>query len=87
MGSGPAEEAHGSAGLEAFIRWLAAGSPDFQITILELLAGDEIAVDEVRFTGTHKGAIHGIPPTDRSVGLQLMGTLRIEDGRVTEHRV
>ena len=87
VGPGPAGEAHGPAGLEAFINWLDAGFPDFQITILELLASDEIVMDEVRFTGTHKGAINGIPPTDRTVRLQLMGKLRIEDGYVTEHRV
>ncbi len=87
VGPGPAGEAHGPAGLEAFIKWLDAGFPDFQITILELLASDDIVMDEVRFTGTHKGAINGLPPTDRTVGLQLMGTLRIEDGHVKEHRV
>lgn len=87
VGSGPAGEAHGPAGLEAFIKWLNAGFPDFQITILELIASDEIVMDEVRFTGTHKGAINGLPPTDRTVGLQLMGKFRIEDEHVTEHRV
>lgn len=42
VGPGPAGEAHGPAGLEAFIKWLNAGFPDFQITILELIASDEI---------------------------------------------
>ena len=87
VGPGPAGEAHGPAGLEAFIRWLDGGFPDFRITILELLASDELVMDEVRFTGTQTGALDGLPPTDRTVGLRLMGTLHIEDGYVTEHRV
>ena len=54
VGLGPAGEAHGPAGLEAFTKWLDAGFPDVQITILELLASDAVVMDEVRFTGTIK---------------------------------
>lgn len=80
-------EAHGREGLEAFIRWLDGGFPDFQLTITDLLASEEIVMDEVMFTGTHDGNLGGLPPTGRKIGIKLMTKIRIEDGRVQEQRV
>lgn len=84
---GPKGEAHGPEGLEAFIRWLDGGFPDFQLTIVDLLASEDTVMDEVMFTGTHDGPLGGLPPTRRKVGIKLMTKIRIEDGKVQEQRV
>lgn len=87
VAGGPKGEAHGPEGLEAFIRWLDAGFPDFQITISNLLASEETVMDEVMFTGTHEGNLNGLPPTGRSVGIRIMTKIRIEEGKVQQQRV
>lgn len=84
---GPKGEAHGPEGLEAFIRWLDGGFPDFQLTIIDLLASEDMVMDEVMFTGTHDGPLGGLPPTGRKVGIKIMSKIRVEDGKVQEQRV
>lgn len=84
---GPEGEVHGPDGLEAFIRGVTDGFPDFEVTILDLLSGDGIVMYEARVTMTHEGEFDGIPPTGRTVDLREMAKFRIEDGAVEEHRV
>ena len=79
---GPRGEAHGPEGLEAFIRWFDRGFPDFQITIIGLLAGEETVMGEVVFTGTHDGSLGGLPPTGRTIGIKLMTKIRVEEDEV-----
>src|SRR6185503_1261686 len=45
------------------------GMPDYQTTIVDLIAeGDKVAA-RVRITGTHTGDFYGIPPTGRHIDL------------------
>lgn len=87
VGSGPEGEAHGAEGLEAFITWLRTGFPDLEVTTIELLAGEDVVMDEVLVTGTHRGWLGGIPPTGRRIEVPMMTRLRIEDAKIQEHRV
>lgn len=84
---GPEGEAHGTDGLESFLKWLRAGFPDFQVTIIDLLTSENLAMDVVKFTGTNTGELNGLPPTRRRVELLLMTKLVIENGEIEEHRV
>lgn len=84
---GPKGEAHGPEGLEAFIRWLDTGFSDFQITITDLLASEDLVMDEVMFTGTHDGNLNGLPPTGRKIGIKIMTKICLKDGKVQEQRV
>lgn len=87
VGSGPKGQAHGPEGLEAFIRRLDSGFPDFQITILDMLVSGETIMDEVAFTGTHTGELGGLPPTNRTVEIKIMSKILVENGKVQEQRV
>ena len=55
-----------------------------QISIEEIVANGDIAMAEVRITGTHEGEFKGLPPTDRSVEIRGMGKFLITDGTVEE---
>jgi steroid delta-isomerase-like uncharacterized protein len=83
---GPAGEAHGREGLRRFMELLTTAFPDFEVSVLDLLAGETVAMYEVRLTMTHEGPLGAVPPTGRRVDVRGASVLRIEDGVVTEHR-
>ena len=84
--AGPKGEAHGRDGLRQFMELIATGFPDFEITILDMLAEDHLVMYEIRITMTHDGPLGGIPPTGRRVGVQGASVLRLDDGTIDEHR-
>jgi steroid delta-isomerase-like uncharacterized protein len=79
-------EVRGHDGLEAFIREIKTGFPDFQVEIINLLASDSLVMDEAKFTMTHEGEFNDIPPTGREVEFRGMAINHIEDGKLQEHR-
>ncbi len=74
-------------GLAAFKELVAgyfAAFPDFNETTEDVFAvGDRVA-RRVRFTGTHAGAMMGIPPTGKRVSVTSISIFRIADGKVAE---
>lgn len=84
---GPSGEVHGPDGLETFVRSVVAGFPDFHVAVDDVLADDELVMYAGTLSMTHEGTFYWIPPTGRSAEVQYMGRLRVEDGKVSEHRV
>ena len=84
---GPEREVHGPEGLEAFIREVVTAFPEFQVTIIDMLAGDDLVMCEAEMTMTQEGEFGGIPPTGKKVENREMSVFRIMDGKVHEHRV
>lgn len=78
---------HGRDELEAFMRGVVAGFPDFHVTILDLLADDDRVMYEAELTMTHDGEFEGIPPTGREVEIREMANCHVADGRIQEYRV
>ena len=59
--------------------------PDSYFTVEDMIAeGDKVATRKT-FHGTHEGEFMGIPPSGRSVSMDLIDVVRIDDGRVVEH--
>ncbi|NEU58773.1 ester cyclase [Halorussus sp. MSC15.2] len=83
---GPAGEVHGRDGLEAFMHGVAAGFPDFDVTILDMVSSDDLVMYEAAITMTHEGEFDGIPPTGREVKVREMSKYRVADGVIHEHR-
>lgn len=83
----PEGEVRGRDALEAFLRELRTGFPDFEVTIDDTLASDDIIMSEWTFTGTHNGEFNGIPPTEREINLRGMDKTLITDGKIQEHRI
>lgn len=82
-----AGELHSRDELEAHLREVRGGFPDFTITIEELLTSDEVVMIEWSVTASHKGEYRDIPPTDREVTLTGMSKTVIANGKVQEDRV
>ena len=58
--------------------------PDMHVTIDDMVAeGDKVAA-RVTMTGTHKGEIMGIPPTNKKVTISLITISRIVGGKIVE---
>jgi len=83
----PSGVVHGRDELEAFMRGVVAGFPDFDLTILDLLADEDRVMYEAELTMTHEGEFEGIPPTGREVEIREMANCHVADGRIQEYRV
>jgi steroid delta-isomerase-like uncharacterized protein len=82
----PLGEAHGKDAVEEEIREMKTGFPDVTIQTDEMLAGDDIIMHELTWTGTHEGEFNDISPTGREVEVKAMVKLVLEDGKIKEDR-
>lgn len=75
----------GYEGFRLRLRRLREAFPDFRMDIEDVVVeGDRVAY-RATVTGTHRGALLGIPPTGRAFRVQHIHMLRMEDGRAREH--
>ena len=76
----------GVAGVKQFFAMFRDAFPDAAVAIDELISeGDRVAV-ATTLSGTHEGELMGIAPTGRTVSVTGIDIVRIEDGRIVEHR-
>ncbi|MBA2793302.1 MAG: ester cyclase [Thermoleophilaceae bacterium] len=76
----------GLAGVKQFFAMFGEAFPDAEVTIDDLVAeGDRVAV-ATTLTGTHQGQVMGVAPTGRRVAVTGIDLLRIEHGKIVEHR-
>jgi steroid delta-isomerase-like uncharacterized protein len=59
--------------------------PDFKATIKHLIAEDDKVVLHMTWTGTQKGEFMGVPPTGKSISINVIDIIRIADGKFVEH--
>jgi steroid delta-isomerase-like uncharacterized protein len=83
---GPVTRVEGHAGLEGLMREFTAAFPDFHVEILNILADENTAAAEVKYTMTHEGTFNDIPSTGRRVEVGAMGKFLLREGKITEHR-
>lgn len=81
----PPQQGPGLAGLKATFAMFLEAFPDFHITIEDLIAEGDKLVARVSFTGTHRGAYHGIPATNRAIASGGTHIVRYVGKRVAEH--
>jgi steroid delta-isomerase-like uncharacterized protein len=76
----------GREGVKRFFETFRDAFPDVTVEIDELVEdGDRVAV-ATTFTGTHTGELMGMAPTGRRVAVTGIDIVRVEDGRIVEHR-
>jgi steroid delta-isomerase-like uncharacterized protein len=85
---GPQADVDGPSGLETLMREFTSAFPDFHVEVVDVISDEdgETAVAEGQYTMTHTGEFNGIPPTNREAEVSALAKLRIEDGKVVEHR-
>ena len=70
---------------KALFTMLCSAFPDIKATIEHLIAeGDEVVL-HMTWTGTHKGEFMGIPPTGKSISINVIDILGIAEGKFVEH--
>ena len=68
-----------------FFRVFSEAFEGLRMDVEDLVAeGDQVAVRS-RMRGTHRGEFMGIPPTGRSVDVEVIDWVRIRDGQAVEH--
>jgi steroid delta-isomerase-like uncharacterized protein len=73
--------------LDAFQNWIGmfrAGLPDVQVTIEDLLAEGDKVVTRWVITGTHRGEMLGLPPTNKQIRFTGITIQRVVDGKIAE---
>lgn len=64
----------------------AAAFPDAKLQVLSVLASGDSAAAEYRATGTHLGDLFGIPPSGKSIDLQIANIIEMRDGLIYRER-
>jgi steroid delta-isomerase-like uncharacterized protein len=84
------EEAPGFAptkdGVLDMFRMYRTAFPDLRMHAEEVLVSGDKTVTRVRATGTHQGELMGMPPTGKSVDVNMIDIMQFNDaGMVREH--
>lgn len=77
-------------GPEDFVKVLemfGSGFPDMSLTVEDSVAEGDKVVTRGYFTGTHKGAFQGIPPTGKKINVKYMDEWRVKNGKLAENWV
>jgi steroid delta-isomerase-like uncharacterized protein len=80
----PAMPVHGRAGFKQYVAMYRGVFPDLHFTIEDLLAEGDTVAWRITARGTHKGALMGIPPTDKPVAISAIIVSRFVDGKWAE---
>jgi steroid delta-isomerase-like uncharacterized protein len=73
-------------GVLEFFRMYRAAFPDLRMEPQDVFTSGDRAVARVRATGTQQGEFLGIPPSGKSVDVQLIDIIRFDDdGLAREH--
>jgi predicted ester cyclase len=58
---------------------------DLNVAVEQSLESGDLACAHVTITGKHTGEFMGVPASDRSVEVESIDIIRIEDGKCAEH--
>jgi predicted ester cyclase len=76
----------GPDGFRAFFEGvLRPAFPDLRVEIHDQIAEGDKVTTRKTLRGTHRGDLFGIPPTGRSVAIEVVDIVRLEAGRYVEH--
>lgn len=84
---GPRGEVHGREGLEAFVRGVVEGFPDFHVAVESTGTDGDRVLYEGHLTLTHEGPFFGVPATGQRAAVPYVGAIGVDGDRVASHRV
>jgi steroid delta-isomerase-like uncharacterized protein len=76
----------GVEGVKQFFATFRDGFPDASVQIDELVADEDRVAVATTLTGTHTGELMGIAATGRAVSVTGIDIVRIDGGKIVEHR-
>ena len=59
--------------------------PDLHAIIHDQIADENKVVTRKTLRGTHKGDLMGIPPTGKTVDIEVIDILAVKDSKITDH--
>ena len=62
-----------------------AALPDLHAIIHDQVADENKVVTRKTLRGTHKGDLMGIPPTGKTVDIEVIDILAVKEGKITDH--
>jgi predicted ester cyclase len=84
--SAPAGMDAGPGGmLYFFLHILHPAFTDLQVVIYDQVAEGDKVTTRKTITGTHTGELFGLAPTHKPVVIEVIDTLRLQDGKLQEH--
>lgn len=81
-----AGEIVGPENVKAYATEVVDGFSDFQITIHEMLVGENLVMTESTLSGTHDGEYNEIPPTHETFEIPEMAKFVVENEKLQEER-
>jgi steroid delta-isomerase-like uncharacterized protein len=78
------DDVRGRAGFRGYRDKVRAAFPDFTNEVLDLVVDGERAAARLRYTGTHRGPLLGVPATGRRVGYDGAAFFRLTGGQIAE---
>ncbi len=76
-----------TAGVEEFLGYVAdvrSAFPDFHNHVRDVLVDGDQAVARLTYTGTHRGTVLGLAPTDNRVEYEGIAWFKVRDQRILE---
>jgi predicted ester cyclase len=64
---------------------LRKGFSDLKVEILEQIAEMDFVTTRKKISATHSGEIFGIPPSNKSVEINIIDIIRVKNGKYAEH--
>lgn len=72
------------AGVEMAVQGYRRAFPDMKMEVLDVIGSGDKAVIRWRSTGTHKGELFGIQPSNKKVTLEGMSEIHVANGKIKE---
>ena len=72
-------------GVRMFVQMFRDAFPDMKVTTIAVVVDGDEAWMHSSFTGTHKGELMGIPPTNKKVEVTQFDRVKFKDGKAIEH--
>lgn len=77
-------EKKGFDGLSEYIDFIRDAFPDFQNEIELIITEKDTSFAKLRYTGTHKGEVFGIQPTNRKVEYSGSAIFTFKNGKIVD---
>jgi steroid delta-isomerase-like uncharacterized protein len=78
----PWSATRGPESVKDFLAVLLVILPDVQVEVQHLVVEDDLVVADVVLTGTHQGALLGIPATGMQISTREMCFFRVQEGKI-----
>lgn len=75
----------GPDGVKALFGMVHSAFPDFKATIEHLIAEGDRVVVHMNWTGAHEADFMGIPPTGKTISINVIDIMGINEGKIGAH--